>query len=244
MDYKTARKQILDEMTASQGGVFGAVMQPVGDLQGDFYAPGDARSPFAFDPKKKEKKKKKKGKKAKKKDPNEETGNVLMFRRPVITEDIAMEDPELGCVLACNGKKSHKLALAIIESLDIHIATYDNCIIIEGVDEKLGQILENIMDLLGEDVYENNFMAYISEMNSSVAIDKNKTKYSKGQLSMGSNAEGEHTKDKRLAKLVAQHHLDNDSEYYDKKMKRENRNGQQQQEQRKKLRKSNRKASL
>jgi hypothetical protein len=248
MNYKDSLQAIREmNVAGGAGGMFGAggagtFGGAVGNV--DSYAPGDARVPkiLGLGDTRAPGKKGKKGKKTK----------VPMYRRAFIealtTESI--ETPiQLKCLIYTDSLEYQQVITDLCENYNIAYESEPECVILEGTDDYLQNILTKIQGVVTVEPFENGeIVALVGEMDEVSAnkipggkaqrktIEDYYHKYDKKgyydienfkeeffkKLDQGIKIEMEHTTDKDFAREIATDHLWEDLEYYTKLAKIEN----------------------
>jgi len=223
MNYLQGLKQIIQETITASGGVWGDtgdIGNHGGDFgNGDWYATGDARNVFGLDVDDKKKKKKNKKKKSK----------FHVYRR-AFTESLEEEELFLDCNLFAT-EEYQGFVSKMLESRGIPFNRTECLFEIHDTDENIQELINEIYEMLKEDVFTDNILVLIGEMNydkgtnACTAMMKEPNKepsdYNVGALRKGMEVEMEHTSNKLLARTIAMHHLDEDPQYYDKLAKME-----------------------
>lgn len=215
MKYMDYIKKILENTTVGYDGVFGNEQIGIGTHggsigNGDWYAPGDARNVYGLNLNKKGKKKKRKQK-------------MHLYRRAFMesldTSDELILEGAIFCV-----EEYRDLALKILEKNGIEYnIDDDNVIYMQGTDNELQNIVENIITIAG-DKFEDNYLILIGEMLVNFKKPKKQeSEYNQGQLRQGAKVEAEHIRGKvdtsterKVVKNIAKNHLDEDPHYYAK----------------------------
>ena len=219
MNYKNGLKKVLKETTlAAGGGTFGTAAD-IGNQGGnvgnvDFYAPGDARIPFAFGAQKTRKRKKKK-----KKSKNEQLEYPHMYRRTFIETLTEEKETILDGVICCSSNEHRDLAIKILDEQYIQFAIEDDNLFIEGTDKEIQGAIDHLYDVIGEQNFTKHYYCLLGEFDYSASLKQPKRQpeeYNQAQLKKGAAIEAEHTNDLNMARTIAQHHLDEDEFYYDK----------------------------
>ncbi len=227
MNYKTGLRIVRENMMAGgEAGVFGAGGTSAGGLyNSDSYAPGDARVPKVLgmgnnDPYENVGKGKK-GKKNKK-DRNKLQSKIPIYRRTFV-ETLATESVEnfnLRCIIYSEVPEYQQVISDVLEKYAVTYNCGENSVIIEGSDEYIQSVLTMITDVLSEDVFSTGeVVALLGEMDISVDAKfkrpkKKPEEYDQKQLQMGIKVEHEHTKDSKIAAMIAMNHLDEYPGYY------------------------------
>jgi hypothetical protein len=251
MNYKNGLKQIR-EMSIAGGpsGIFGAGGSYGGSVGNvDSYAPGDARipkvigaggnDPYEFV------NKGKKGKKGKKQ------SKFPLYRRTfaeALTTESTDTELVLNCLVYTKNPEYQQIISDLVERYNIPFKSDEDCVIFEGSDSYLQQILEQIQGVTSEDPFLNGeIVSFIGEMDEvsanqipgGKAADKTfedfYTKYGsnlrmlkehfltylKQKIEQGIKVEMEHTTDEKVAREITTDHLWEDLDYYVKLAKME-----------------------
>lgn len=156
MKYLEGLQLILSETTvAGDGAVWGATSpEGAADMQGDFYAPGNAMSLFG-DPREPAHKGKKKKKKAKKKFP--------LYKRAFL-ESLDTEDDELilDCVIVTEQQNQQFVEKCLIVAGVDWYQDSDSYFIQESEQDIL-HIVESLSSVVGDHNFADNFSVFIGE---------------------------------------------------------------------------------
>ena len=171
MNYKQGLQMVREmNVAGGVGGMFGAGGNQGGNVGNvDSYAPGDARipkvigaggnDPYEFV------KKGKKGKKGKK-------DKIPIYRRTfaemLTTEASEEQDYALNCVIYTENVEYTKVIRDIMERYEINHTIDDNCVIVEGTDNRIQTILQCITNIISEEVFDSGeVISLIGEMDLS-----------------------------------------------------------------------------
>jgi len=167
MKYSDGLKLI--ETTLYGGGALGDV--PMGDQGGnvgnvDFYAPGDARTPFILGQEDEDKKKKKKKKKKKSK-------KTPIYRRAFV-EESTEESYIIDGMIICENVHALKLAKKILEQTDLIMYSEKDMILLNGDENEVCEFIDTLHETIGEKNFADQYYCLLGEFNYSDSLKQPK----------------------------------------------------------------------